>query len=125
MLMRIFPEITTDYIREHYMSAFTATPLNISYAIQVLGITEAEIVDYCRRRKAERENPMNDETNNGENGDGVVELEPIITTPDNRHHHRHHRKAKDADADADSDGAGGIVDDEQDQDDIGAVAPIS
>ncbi|KAH3714544.1 hypothetical protein Pelo_18946 [Pelomyxa schiedti] len=54
MLMRIFPELTTDYIREHYMSAFTATPLNISYAIQVLGITEAEIVDYCRRRKAER-----------------------------------------------------------------------
>ncbi|KAH3698762.1 hypothetical protein Pelo_19844 [Pelomyxa schiedti] len=50
MLLRQFPEITADVVRdtESFMHIVTASPLNIEFSISKLGLRIYEIVSYLK-----------------------------------------------------------------------------
>ncbi|KAH3732386.1 hypothetical protein Pelo_16785 [Pelomyxa schiedti] len=47
MLLRCFPEITPDIVRESFLSTVISSPWHIEHALHTLGFTVAEIREHC------------------------------------------------------------------------------
>ncbi|KAH3742597.1 hypothetical protein Pelo_15998 [Pelomyxa schiedti] len=49
MLLRVYPEMTADLVRQHFMAIATVTPLHIETTMKLLGVTVQDVAEYFQR----------------------------------------------------------------------------